>query len=450
MMTIRKKLLIGLVSGVVVTFLAVGIGTYLKVRHELNELFDYQLKQIVRSFPPHMGMQQSETADRHPGKKIVVQVWDQQQLQVFISNPERQLPRYSETGFFEVSFKDKKWRIYSEENFQQRVQVAQLIVDREKIEFSLALRSLIPFLIMLPVLMLLIWLMVGHSLKPLNRLADTLQQRSPDALLPIEKTGYTPEILPIIEAMNALFGRVEQAILQQKMFVADAAHELRTPLAALKLQLQLAESADSDAERLRAIRKLHERLNRATHLVQQLLTLARHSGEAEQHDSKSVSLAWLAQQAVSDFSLQAEHQQIDLGVDLQSDAGDPAAGPASTVGDAEALRIMLNNLIDNAIRYAGAGSRIDVIVQQDQQHTRLIVADSGPGIPADERSRIFDRFYRVIGNQHSGSGLGLAIVSHIAQLHGATLEVADNPDQRGIRFIVSFGVAAGHPATHPV
>jgi len=431
MTTIRKQLLLGLMSGVIVTTLVIGVGSYLKVKHELNEIFDYQLKQIVRSFPENMSFQQSETSDRHPGKKIVVQVWDRHDYLAFTSNPAKNLPRYPETGFFEVTFQQQRWRVYSEENFQQRVQVGQLIADREKIEFSLAMRSLIPFLILIPMLMLLIWFVVGRSLQPLKHLADSLGERSADALHHLHTEGYPPEILPIVEAMNALFSRVENSIQLQRMFVADAAHELRTPLTALKLQLQLVEKSSADEERMRGIQKLHERLNRATHLVQQLLTLARHSAETEHESRLPVSLAQLARQSVSDFSLLAENKGIDLGVDI-------ASPDLIVTGDPDSLRVMLNNLVDNAIRYTHHHGRIDVIVCTEQHAPCLIVTDTGIGVSAQERARIFDRFFRCTGTEQSGSGLGLAIVKNIVEQHHATITVADGKDNTGLTFSILF------------
>jgi len=435
MITIRKQLLIGLMSGVIIAILAVGIGSYLKVRHELNEIFDYQLKQIVRSFPENMSFQPSETSDRHPGKKIVVQVWDRHNYLAFTSNPAKDLPRYSDTGFFEISFNNQRWRVYSEENFQQRVQVAQLIADREKIEFSLAMRSLIPFLILIPVLMLLIWFVVGRSLQPLKHLANSLEERSADALHHVNTEGYPPEILPIVEAMNALFSRVENSIQLQRMFVADAAHELRTPLAALKLQLQLVEKSEDNEERARGMHKLHERLNRATHLVQQLLTLARHSSGSEQENRVTVSLSELAKQSVSDFSLLAENKNIDLGVDI--------IHPGLTVsGYPDALRVMLNNLVDNAIRYTRNNGRIDVIVCEEDHAPCLIVADTGIGVPPEDRERIFDRFFRCTGTEQSGSGLGLAIVKNIVDQHHASIRVFDAEHGCGLRFCITFPIPA--------
>ena len=435
MRTIRQQLLIGLMSGMVITILAVGIGSYLKVRHETNELFDYQLKQIVRSFPANMTFQQSETADKHPGKKIVVQVWDKDHAMVFTSNPKKNLPLYTQRGFFEVQVADNAWRIYSEENNRQVVQVGQLIRDREKIEFSLALRSLIPFLILIPTLAMLIWYVVGRSLQPLTRLATALGERSADALQPLDTHGYTPEMMPIVNAINALFFRVDSSIQLQKMFVADAAHELRTPLAALKLQLQLVERTENEDERKSGIKKLHERLNRATHLVQQLLILARQSDMDEQKIDQTISLPKLARQVVGDFSLLAENKDIDLGVEVQDE-------DIWIKGNHDALRVMLGNLVDNAIRYTPKGGCVDVCATKENGALILRVTDNGMGIPPQDRERVFDRFYRCEGTGESGSGLGLAIVKNVADLHHAKVSVSAPDDGQGLIVTIAFDAAA--------
>ena len=431
MRTIRQQLLLGLMSGMVITIIVVCICSYLKVRHETNELFDYQLKQIVRSFPANMSLQQSETTDKHPGKKIVVQVWNKDRVMVFTSNPAKNLPCYEKTGFFEVMAGGNAWRIYSEESNQQVVQVGQLILDREKIELSLALRSLIPFLILIPVLASLIWFVVGRSLQPLTKLANALGERSADSLQALETQAYTPEMMPIVNAINALFLRVDSSIQLQKMFVADAEHELRTPLAALKLQLQLVERMTDEEELKSGIKKLHERLNRATHLVQQLLILARQSDADEQKIDRKISLPKLARQVVGDFSLLAENKNIDLGVDVSEE-------DIFIQGNIDSLRVMLGNVVDNAIRYTANNGRVDVSVKNDGNRFSIIVSDNGMGIPVTDRERIFDRFYRVEGSGESGSGLGLAIVKNVAELHGATILLSDAPGGAGLVFTISF------------
>ncbi|HTD04605.1 ATP-binding protein [Undibacterium sp.] len=434
--TIRQQLLIGLLSGMVLAISIAGLASYRKVRHETNELFDYQLKQIVRSFPANMTPQKSETPDVHPGKKIVVQVWNQDREMVFTSNPKRNLPRYEARGFSEADAYGGRWKVYSEENNHQIVQVGQLIRDREKIEFNLALRSQIPFIILTPILGLLIWLVVGKSLQPLNRLASNLDERSADALRELDTAGYTPEMMPIVLAINDLFKRLDRAMRSQKMFVADAAHELRTPLAALKLQLQLVERADNEEERSVGIRKLHERLNRATHLVQQLLTLARQGGIADHAGPEKIKLQDLARQAVSDYAFLAEQKNIDLGVEALDE-------DVVIDGHHEALRVMLGNIVDNAIRYTPCDGKVDVIVSNDGARPALTVCDTGIGVPEDERRRIFDRFYRRDGMREPGSGLGLAIVKDVLEQHKAQFSLAEAHPGGGLVFKIFF--VAGHP-----
>ncbi|MDY7537884.1 ATP-binding protein [Undibacterium sp. RTI2.1] len=429
--TIRQQLLLGLMLGMILTNVSVYIGTYLKLRHETNELFDYQLKQIVRSFPANMTLQESEIADTHPGKKIVVQVWNKKERLVFTSNSAINLPKYGVNGFFEVTENKKHWRIYSEKNNYQVVQAGQLISDREKIEYSLALRSLIPVLISIPLLGLLIWFVVGHSLKPLNKLATALGERSADALHQLDPSGYSSEIVPIVLATNALLARVDHSINLQKMFVTDAAHELRTPLAALKLQLQLVEKTQHEEDRKAGILKLHVRLNRATHLVQQLLTLARHSNFDSEIKFEKISLHQIAKQVVADFSLLAEYKNIDLGVDAPN-------GEISIFAHEESIRIMLGNLIDNAIRYTGRSGKIDVISGLENKLPYLAVIDNGVGISLAARERIFDRFYRCEGSGESGSGLGLTIVKNIVEQFKAKISVCDGINGQGTVFKIIF------------
>ncbi|AIY42134.1 Sensory histidine kinase QseC [Collimonas arenae] len=430
-LTIRQYLLLWMLSGTVIAFIVAGFSVYLKIQHETDELFDYQLKQIVRSFPSQMSRQNIATLDTHPGKKIVVQVWNKEGEQVFITNAARELPRYERRGFIDVTTHGERWRVYSEENSGQLVQTAQLVRDRETIQEKLLWRCLIPILSLLPVLAVLIWLGVGRSLQPLHRLTGSLRQRSADDLQRLDSQGYTQEIIPIVDALNDLFARLYQAMQLQKRFVADAAHELRTPLAALKLQLQLVEMADDDEERSAAIKKLHERLNRATHQVQQLLALARHGGENSASNRETVNLQRLAAGVVSDYAPLAESKKIDLGVE--------AAEQVLTVdGNIESMRIMLGNVVGNAIRYTPSSGKVDVRVLSLDGRPCLQVDDTGAGIPEEERERVFDRFYRREVAQESGSGLGLAIVKNVAAQHGARVSLHDGPQGKGLSVRLVF------------
>jgi two-component system OmpR family sensor kinase len=258
--------------------------------------------------------------------------------------------------------------------------------------------------------------------------AAEVQSRDAATLSPVSDAGLPEEILPLTHALNDLLSRLDHAINAQRTFVADAAHELRTPLTALKLQIQLAERASGDMERNAAFSDLKQGLDRAVRLVQQLLTLARQERADLDRTSQPVDLAALARSAIADFVFTAHAKRIDLGI-AHADA-------AMVSGDAEALRIMLNNLIDNAIRYSPEGGRIDVSVHAGENGASITVQDTGPGIPDSDLERVFDRFYRSAGAETSGSGLGLAIVKRIADIHHAEVKFIKTAD--GLRVIVTI------------
>jgi two-component system OmpR family sensor kinase len=297
---------------------------------------------------------------------------------------------------------------------------------------NLALRTLGPIAVMMPILMLVVWWVVSGSLEPVARVRKQLASRQADDLSPVSDAGLPDEVRPLVQELNLLFGRVRTAFDTQQNFVADAAHELRTPLAALKLQVQSLERSDSRADsveaRKLAISRLSAGIERATRLVEQLLVLARQEASAAPH--QPVELAGLARRAVADLIGVAQNKHIDLGLQ-RADAGEVEGQP-------DALMILLRNLVDNAIKYTPAGGTVDVSVAAEQGTLSVTVEDSGPGIPAEERERVFDRFYRVPGSEAAGSGLGLAIIKAIAERHGATLVLGESARLGGLAATVRF------------
>src|SRR5574337_33200 len=351
---------------------------------------------------------------------FVIQIWDNEGLRLYLSHPHSSLPSQVRLGYATVNTPDARWRAYSVEAPGRVIQVAQPLAVRSRLAAQAAFRTVLPILALLPVMGGLIWYLVGRGLRPLARLARAVKARRPEALDPVSAGDTPAEVRPLVEAINGLLARLGQALATQRAFVADAAHELRTPLAALQLQVQLAERAGSEAERTEALADLKRGLARATHVVDQLLTLARQGPEAEGRKPREpVDLAELAGLTIADLLPLAEAKNIDLG------AGELAAG-AVLQGDREALRSLLGNLVDNAIRYTPAGGQVNVSVSRAGGDVVLEVADSGPGIPAAERERVFDRFYRRDGQNESGSGLGLAIVRGVAQAHGAEVQLGES------------------------
>jgi two-component system OmpR family sensor kinase len=289
-------------------------------------------------------------------------------------------------------------------------------------------------------------------LRPLDRVAIAVGERSPGALLPVAEAGLPVEVAPLVHALNGLLGRLERALGAQRAFIADAAHELRTPLTAVHLQAQLAERATTEAERAHALAELRAGLARATHLVEQLLTLAREEPGVDDRPFAPVNVTELARHVLAEYAAIANARDVDLGMS----EGDVPADDAIVNGDAAGLRAMMSNLIDNAVRYTPAGGRVDVSVHRDGDDVVLAVRDTGPGLPPNERERVFDRFYRVPGIYAAGvhgSGLGLAIVKRVAERHDAVIEVGaglSGRDGEGLGVKVRIPVSAGNRVLAPI
>ncbi|MHB1677700.1 MAG: ATP-binding protein [Sulfuriferula sp.] len=430
MNSLQQQLLIWLIGGVLLSTSVAGFGMYWLAYGEANDLFDYQIRQIALSLPAHIMPPETVSYDDDVGENVDMQVWDVKGKLLFASYPQHVLPRYIAPGFSTVSYRHQAWRIFVAQRQHHYIQVAQPMEERQELAAGLATRSLWPFAVLIPVLASLIWLVVGRSLRPLQNVTQALEQRDADAMQPLPLTQLPREILPLVNAINRLLSRLDQALQAQRAFIADAAHELRSPLTALNLQLQLTERAVTEPQRTASFVKLKQRLDRTIHLVKQLLTLARSESQAEAQSFEAVDLNELVRQVITDFAgLALAHR---LALQLQ---------PSSAIivqGQSENLRILVSNLVDNAIRYTPEQGTVDVRLTEQQGQAVLIVTDSGAGIPAEERERVFDRFYRRVESQASGSGLGLAIVRNIAQAHGAHISLADNPLRSGLMVTVVF------------
>jgi two-component system OmpR family sensor kinase len=308
--------------------------------------------------------------------------------------------------------------------------VAQDMAVRRNMAGSLALRTVGPIAVMMPILMLVVWWVVSGSLEPVARVRSQVAARQADDLSPVSEQGLPDEVLPLVQELNALFGRVKTAFDTQRTFVADAAHELRTPLAALKLQAQSLERADSAEARELAVSRLSAGIERATRLVEQLLVLARQEASTPGAKVVQLDLGELARRTVGEMALAAQSKGVDLGIER--------ADSVPFEGEADALATMLRNLVDNAIKYTPAGGTVDVEVSQGEGGPLLVVEDSGPGIPADERERVFDRFYRIAGSEAGGSGIGMAIIKAVADRHNAKLSLEQSARLGGLKVAVQF------------
>jgi two-component system OmpR family sensor kinase len=362
---------------------------------------------------------------------LVVQVWSPDGVRVFRSASHAHLPQRAVLGFSNVRANGTTYRIFSIQTDTQTVQVAQDLAVRRSMASNLALRTLGPIAVMMPILMLVVWWVVSGSLEPVARVRKQVASRQADDLSPVSEAGLPDEVRPLVQELNLLFGRVRTAFDAQQHFVADAAHELRTPLAALKLQVQSLERSDSPEAKRVAVGRLTAGIERATRLVEQLLVLARQEASmAGSAPRQKVDIAGAAKRAVAELASVATAKGIDLGLQR--------ADAAEIEGQPDALMILLRNLIDNAIKYTPQGGTVDVSVTTENGAVRVAVEDSGPGIPPAERERVFDRFYRVPGSDAAGSGLGLAIIKSIAERHGATLALGESKRLGGLEATVTF------------
>jgi two-component system OmpR family sensor kinase len=445
MRSIRRQLLVWLLGGLALAVVAAAFGTYFRARDEANALFDYQLKEMAASLTdaPFAAAPAGVGALGPGSNALVVQIWDRNGVQLYLSQPHRVLPQNAQLGFTTVDTKSGAWRVFSTLADGQVVQVAQPMSARRELATSMALRTVVPLLIALPVLALLIWLTIARGLAPLDRVAAAVEKRSSALLEPLSESGLPREVQPLVGALNGLLGRLRLALDAQRSFIADAAHELRTPLTAVHLQAQLAERATDDGERRAALADLKGGLERATRLVEQLLTLAREEPGVADRLSAPIDLPALARAVVAELAPLAAAKRIDLG--LNADPG------VQTRGDADAIATLLSNLVDNALRYTPQDGRVDVGVAMDAGRATLSVRDSGPGIAEADRQRVFDRFVRgsLAAGVVRGSGLGLSIVKRIAERHGADIAVGSGLDGAGAGITVRFPVAETAPDAAP-
>lgn len=431
--SLRGRLLWFLLAAITMAALAQASIAYRSALYDADEIFDYHMQQMalsLRSGAP-LANQVQERAGDPENNDLVVQVWTPDGVQVFRSISHAALPQRAVLGFSNVKANGTTYRIFSVQTSSQTVQIAQDMAVRKRMAGSLALRTVGPIALMAPILMLVVWWVVSGSLAPVARVRKQVAARQADDLSPVSEAGLPDEVQPLVQELNLLFGRVKTAFDAQQNFVADAAHELRTPLAALKLQALSLERADDAGTRALAVSRLTAGIERATRLVEQLLVLARQEASAANGNLlQPVDLAELVKRALGDMAGIAQSRKIDLGLHH--------ADAAIVAGQGDALIIMLRNLVDNAIKYTPAGGVVDIDLRASPVGVTLSVEDSGPGIAPEERERVLNRFYRVPGSAVGGSGLGLAIIKSIAERHGARLVLDLSERLQGLCVRVEF------------
>lgn len=423
--SIRARLLLWLIASVLITTLVVGYLTARLTWDGFNNVRDMGLEQIAQTVMRHDEAAPAAPAPTIPSSALqdhdldqfVSQIWDRSGQLIYSSladvGPPLQPP-----GHHIVTWQGQSWRLYTLPSDQRIVQVAVTTEIRRQHFYSLTPWLLVPLTLLVLTLGVLTSASVSRALRPLERLRQDIAQRSPEELEIIETRGLPSEVAPLADTLNQLLTRVEQMLSQQRRFLADAAHELNTPLAVVKLQAQLVRRS-RPGEWEEALDQLDAGIERASRLAFQLLQLARLEPGAHPPMVEPVPLDDLLRQAVAGFSARAEQQGSDLGVF--------GAEPLTLVGDPHALRTLLDNLIGNALTHNPGAVRIDAGLRREQDQAVLEVADNGIGIAAADRQRVLERFVRLSPGDGKGSGLGLALVGEIATQHGGTVELDDTP-----------------------
>ena len=438
--SLRRRLLGLLLGGVAAAWLATMAFSYIDAHHEVDELFDAQLAQAAQTLLALAGHDEGEDIEdlgdvaHKYQRRLQFQIWRGDGKLVVRSNNAPETPLTNTDGFSEIHDKEGHWRHFSQWNNDRslQVQVSENHHIRDDLIGHIAWRLLFPALFGLPLIGIWVWLATRQGLSSLDGIARQIASREPQQLQPLTPASAPEEIRTMLEAINGLFQRVETTLDAERRFTADAAHELRTPLAALQAQLQVALRARDDAERERSLGQLQSGLIRAAHLVDQMLQLARLDPESNLPNPQTVDLGKISEAVCAELGHQILARNIDFELDAESNC--------TVRGQSEWLRVLIRNLVDNAIRYTPDNGAVRVTITQTDGQCRLCVSDSGPGIPAAEREAVLRRFHRLDHHEQTGSGLGLAIVARIAELHRAQLAL-DEVASGGLEITVILPIA---------
>jgi two-component system sensor histidine kinase QseC len=442
--SLRRRLLRAVSIATLVAWSLTGVFSYQKAQHEAEELMDGHLAQtarlllaLVRDNEDHLSDLASRLATVRGTRENIYepplefQIGRGDGTVLLRSTDAPSLPVLGIAGHSDIERETESWRVLNmvSADGNYRVQVAQSITLRDQAALEIAWQTAYPVVIVLPLLLLLIYFSVRRVLQPLDALAEDVAARTPDTLAPLPERNVPQEVVPLVDALNRLFGRLGATLENERRFTADAAHELRTPLAALKVQTQVAMLSHDPQMRGHALQQIENGVDRATHLVNQLLRLARLDPMSRLENKQIADLHSIVGEALA--AIRGANPDI-----TQVIIEDLPERPLSIECDPDLLVIAVRNLIDNAIRYSGLASTIRIFANDDGRTCALNIHDNGPGVPAAIQARLGERFFRNRETSIEGNGLGLAIVARIAELHGGRLAAGNHPDGG---FVASLG-----------
>jgi two-component system sensor histidine kinase QseC len=440
--SLRWRLVAWLLSLIVLAWGVTLVVSYLDTRREVDRLLDAHLALSASLLVAQAGheMDEIEIEDlpklEEYGRQVVFQIWDRgEELVLRSARSPRQRLSSQASGFSDAELEGKRWRVFSswDADHTVLVQVGEEAASRDTIATSIGRNLLWPLLVALPAIAALVWMVIGQGLRSLVNLGKQVALREPSNLAALEAENVPAEVAPLVTSLNRLFERVGTSMENERRFTADAAHELRTPFAALRAQAEVARGAGTDVERLHALDQIIAACDRAARLMQQMLTLARMEPEHFSLRHDQVDLSALARRVMADLAPAAMAQGAEMELECE--------GAVIVSGDADLLELLVRNLADNAVRHGGGQVHVRVMGGAGDAVT-LEVRDQGPGLGEADRQRLGERFFRPLKSA-TGSGLGLSIVLRIASLHGAVLKFAQAQAGRGLSVSVRFPAVSG-------
>jgi two-component system OmpR family sensor kinase len=434
MRSVRTRLLLGLLASVVVAQVFIYLLIYARIEDEIDDLFDSELERSALSAKATGPQPTTPLPDRrvqNPQQEMVVAVWNEAQtLPSDVPAPFAGIPATVPPGFSKRTIHGRQWRLFTLAEGNKRVVSAQPSDIRNIAARQITLRAIGPSFAVLPLAALMICIAVFFGLRPLARITEDLRRRSHRDLSAIDVAALPPDLLPVVLALNDLMQRLSATINMQRTFIADAAHELLTPLTALKLQAQMLARSKSPVREREAMAELQGGISRTLKLAQGLLTLARHDSEVDLQYNGLFDLSVAVRSALAIHLPLIEEKRLHVDIaDLNE---------LRVRGSPEAVAILASTLIDNAVKYNNHGGQVRIGIHGQSSRAELRIEDSGPGIPVEDRERVFDRFYRRRDALAGGSGLGLAIAKEIAARCDATIALGESDDLGGLKASVHF------------
>lgn len=432
--SIRGRLFWSLLLAIVVLGTSASVVTYQRAESDVNELFDNEMKQMTHALGMHISAHPELAQEPllQEENHLLTQVWGPKGELLASSHGHRGPKQLLAPGFSEVTGSGERWRTYTARAGEYTLQVAQPVAYRQQKAAKIAFNAVVPVAAIVPIGGLIIWLGIGYGLRPLRHITREVQTRDPKSLAPITLGALPSEVAPLVRSLNELMARVDHALELERQFIADASHELRTPVTALGLQLDLLESARTAAEREESIRDVRQGIRRMEHLIEQILTLARLDPDIAAN-IENIDLARFLEETHSDFLHVAALKSINFRLSIH-------ARP-NIRGEVPSLRALVHSLMDNALRYTPEGGEVSIALETAGSKAAIIITDSGPGIPEPLRDQVFERFFRAHADGNdNGTGLGLAIAKRAAERLNVRVQLQDRPHGDGLIALVEFPV----------